>query len=164
MRNKIQVFGLPRSGTNFVEWSLRNNFVGLDYVNIDVKSNLVGFKHFGRLQALKHNYPSLDYSDFVVVVWRDVDEWLKSVKSFRHTRGSKFSRGTLEEYLGEAKKISEDKRLIYNHRFLVNHYFDCLEEISLKFGVELVDNPVFPSKRLLTDGGVSMGSEEFVLS
>lgn len=157
-RNKIQVFGLPRSGTNFLEWTLRNNFLGLNYQDINVRYSyrVEGFPAVG---AVKHEFPSLSYSDFAIVIYRDADEWLASLKRFDFTSGSQFRREMLDEYLAVARKLPEERVLIYNHNYVVNHYFDVLEEIAGKFSVELVDDPKQPRNRIATDFGKSLTAE-----
>jgi hypothetical protein len=77
-RNKIQVYGLPRSGTNFIEWTLRNNFYNVDYNNIAATNEVKGSGPHETL--LKHNYPTLDNSDGVIVIYKEFDEWKRSLK------------------------------------------------------------------------------------
>ena len=60
---KVRVFGLQGSGTNFVEWTVQNNFNGLELSIENVIRNVDGDVHFGKNQNLKHCYPIND-SDF----------------------------------------------------------------------------------------------------
>ena len=48
VKNGIQVFGLPRSGTNFIKWPLKNNFKNIFYNNLymDYKNKQISVKHY----------------------------------------------------------------------------------------------------------------------
>ena len=55
---QIQIFGLQRSGTNFLHWTLNNNFIldeKIDYSisNSDIKGNIKGMAKYNQPQSMK---------------------------------------------------------------------------------------------------------------
>lgn len=89
MKNTIQVFGLPRSGTNFLEWSIIEYFDGIKYVNIYEICDVSGLNIFGNNAAVKHSLPKLKYSDHIVVIYKDFEKWSKSYKKWSNREPKK---------------------------------------------------------------------------
>ena len=106
--NKVQVFGLPRSGTNFIEWTLQNNF-NITYNNLYDVCNTVGLNEFGQRNALKHNYPILDRCDFAIVIYKTFEQWQKSMA--KDKRGL-CERSTYDKYLEIANNLPKDRVLV----------------------------------------------------
>ena len=78
--NKIQVYGMQGSGTNFLEYSLRNNFIDLEYDGtLSAVGNVKGDERFGVQQSLKHTLPNRDNGK-ALIIYRDYEEWNYSVK------------------------------------------------------------------------------------
>ena len=141
--NKIQVFGLPRSGTNFIEWTLRNNF-GMDVSPMhEIQNDVEG--SFPYWTDFKHGYPTLSHSQFAVVIWKDYDEWKESIK--RQGWVYQVSKETHQKYIDKGIELGENC-IVVNHRWAVENYNELLNTISSKFGVKLVDNPIQPNKRI----------------
>jgi hypothetical protein len=157
IKNKIQVFGLPRSGTNFVEWTLRNNFVGIDYNVIDVINNVPG--SFPHTTLLKHNYPTLQYSHYGILIYKPFFEWQHSLKKNGWSFG--ITQYGYQKYI-EAGKSLGNKFLVVEWDWCVKNYNTFLLKIKNRFNVILIDNPIFPTKRLMCDSGITLSEEDFV--
>tara|TARA_Y100001972_G_C7645185_1_gene324196 strand:+ start:397 stop:870 length:474 start_codon:yes stop_codon:yes gene_type:complete len=138
VKNDIQVFGLPRSGTNFIEWSLKNNFKNIFYNNLymDYKNKQISVKHY---------FPSFIYSDYVIIIYKEYNPWLISMKKDgKHP--SEWPE--YEQFLKVANSLPKDKTIIIEHTWAVENYFQLLDLISEKFNFELIDNPTQPKYRL----------------
>lgn len=145
-KNIVQVYGIPRSGTNFVEWSLVNNFVNLEYKNIyGKKSEPFNFS------ITKHHYPSLEHSKFAIVIYK---EFKASQESYKRWCGKTLNRKIYDEYLSRARALDPRKTIIFEHSWLVDNYQEGLKQISDKFGLKLKDKTTQPFNRM-DKGGAS---------
>lgn len=151
-KNIVQVYGIPRSGTNFVEWSLVNNFVNLEYKNIyiDLPANKLLFK----TNIVKHQYPSFDYSDYVVVIYKKFENSQKSYSKWSGRR-EPLSRELYDEYLLKARTLSPRKTIIFEHSWLVDNYQKGMEQISNKFDLKLKDQITQPLNRMNKAGALA---------
>ncbi len=159
MRNKIQVFGLQRSGTNFVEWTLNYNFSNLNYQTISVLCDIPSDMWFGQVSALKHNFPNLDYSDYAIVIYKDFKSWIHSMKRANfHSKLYDVSTTiqTYEIYMERAKSLPEDKTILIEHSEATKNYYEFLKLIAQKFDVQMNEVLIPPMNRMATDGGMSM--------
>ena len=95
MKNDIQVYGLPRSGTNLLEWSIVNYFEGVVYKNKYKVCDVEGLVKYGENIAAKHSYPSFEFSDKVVVIYKEFHKWEKSYKKWAKNSPKKTSMGKL---------------------------------------------------------------------
>lgn len=131
-KNKIQVYGLPRSGTNFLEWSLVNNFKNLEYKNYYSKPDI---KEIPRTKvAIKHNFPNLHDSQFCIVIYKD---WPIFQDSYKKWAKKDLNKKTYDLYISKAKKLDHKRVLIFNHSWLCKNYVLGMKMISKKFEVEL---------------------------
>lgn len=137
-KNLIQVYGLPRSGTNFVEWTLVNNFVDLKYKNIYLPSGdenippVVSSVRKGKI-ALKHSYPSLQYSKYAIVIYK---EWDPFSISFKKWANRSCPIDQYEKYLNIAKSLDSKRCLFIEHSLAHNNYNSFVDKISEKFKVK----------------------------
>jgi len=153
MINKIQVFGLQRSGTNFMEWSLINNFKDLDYKIIpyyesEFLGNIEGMAQFNRPQSIKHLLPVMDYSDYVIGIYKDFDSWLVSVKKSGHIKNHNLSEKIHNEWLNKFNELPKKKSILINHSEMVKNYEETLLSISNKFKINLNDNIIYPENKM----------------
>ena len=158
-RQKIQVFGLQRSGTNFIEWTLIHNFTNSDYVSMSSIGNVPGDERFDMVQSLKHCYPTLDYSDYIIVIQRDYPVWINSLR--KRFRKCKYTEETYDEYYTMAKNLDQTKTIVVNHKWVIDNYFEFLDMLSDRFGLIQVENPTQPTKRVGVDGGRSLTNKAF---
>jgi len=159
--NKIQVYGMQRSGTNFLEWSLKNNFVDLEYDGTTSSiGNVKGDERWGIPQSLKHTLPNLDNGK-ALIIQRDYEEWNQSVKS-------KFPscHYTLKDYTYYyntpfRENWHQDDYILVNHRWCVKNYYTLLIGISGRFGCKISEDWQQPLKRLHVDGGKTLLSTDY---
>lgn len=166
MRNNIQVFGLPRSGTNFIEYTLRVNILGLDYVPLNddklfgsnsddliISNNITG--------SVKHAWPSMDYSDYVIVIYKDYDKWVESIKR-KDWYMYPVDYGTYSKYIDYGMSLPKDKCIVVNHDWVVNNYKSFLYMIENKFGYKVKDDWSQPKKRFNMDCGISWSDDNYI--
>lgn len=158
MKNLIQVFGLPRSGTNFMEWTIVNNFKNIRYKNLYAEGNVENFYTYGSKESIKHNYPSLNYSKYAIVIYKKFEIWKQSMIKYNKDQFAKKS--VYNKYLKKAEELDENFVLIYDHQHVMNDYFDVLNEISNKFNIEKIDDPQKPKYRLDKGGANARQTSE----
>jgi len=150
MKNTIQVFGLPRSGTNFLEWSIVEYFDSIIYENKYQTCDIEGLNKHNKLIALKHSYPSLDNSDYVIVIYKDFEKWSKSYKKWSKREVKK---EIWENYLNITNKIDNKRCLIISHDELVYNYEEIIKKISKKFNLTLKDKSIVKPDGYFNKGG-----------
>lgn len=129
MRDKIQVYGLQRSGTNFLEWTLKNNFY-IDYNSTKVGiSNVIGDGRYKGYQSLKHCLPNL-HNGKALIIKRDFEDWDASVK--KQFPECNYSRETYDFYYNTPyrENWNEKEFLLVNHKWAVLNYGELLKSIS----------------------------------
>lgn len=163
MRNKVQVFGLQRSGTNFLEWSLRNNF-DINYQNISSIGNVKGDMWYGKNQSLKHCLPTLEHSDYAIVIWRDYDKWNNSVqRAFPHCN---YTKTNWYQYITHSYNFANEnygKVMLVEHKWAVENYETMLKAMGKLFQIELKKDWRQPTNYMNRDGGITMSNSEFRL-
>jgi hypothetical protein len=155
MKNTVQIFGLPKSATNFMEWTILNNFVDVVYKNI-----------YLTWHAYKHSTPTLDYSEYSIIIYKEYPIWEKSMKRYFIHRPAPARRwkstwriaglADLQDvwnhyygpFINNLHDLPQDRIMLLNHRIVVNNYFEVVEEIHDKFNIKPVDSPVQPEYRL----------------
>lgn len=152
--NKIQVYGLPRSGTNFVEWSLVNNFENLEYKNV---YNFCEIQEYPKKALLpysnkiveKHNYPKLEICNFAIVIFK---KWDLFSDSYYRWAGSRLPKQIYDRFLDKANDLDKSKIIIFEHTWLVENYAEGLRMISDKFSIKLKDKIAQPKNELDKSG------------
>lgn len=167
MKNKIQVFGLQCSGTNFVEWSLLNNFEGLDYQwNLSSIGDVKGDMFYGTQQSLKHCYPNNYQSDVSLIIERDFESWNTSVK--KNFPQCSYTKKDWDNYydLVYREGWMAPHFLHFGYDWVVQNYEDFLYIIerrlrSWDYDISVKPNWVQPKMRLKRDGGRTLSSTPF---
>lgn len=73
----IQVWGLWRSGTNFVEYLVRNNIKNNNYEYRE------GYNEFtGKTDALKHCYPDNSVATYHIGIFKQLGDWISSYERY----------------------------------------------------------------------------------
>lgn len=149
MEKIIQIFGLQRSGTNFLHWSLHNNFINIKKIDYSISEpniigNIEGMAKFGKPQSIKHLYPTLEYSDDIIGIYKDYDDWLESVKKSGHLLNIEKAPYVYNNWLEEFKNINEDNKLLIHYNEFVENYEKTMILISNKFNLEVKDEIIFP--------------------
>ena len=146
---QIDVFGLPRSGTNFLQWSLRNNFEDVELDGNEIVINDVQ-PPIPKLIHKKHTLPKLE-SDGCIVIYKEFIEWTESLERFKKNMWFPYNLSTWEKYLDTARELPKDKTLIVEHSWCVENYEELLSIISNKFGVKLKEDWEKPIYRFNID-------------
>ena len=147
MYNKIQVYGLPRSGTNFIEWSLMNNFKDLIYYLGNTYTDVEGLFFYKQeiVTSVKHCYPSLDKCEFALVICKDFENWKSSMDKLGWSRGNE--QEVYDEYLKRAEELDPERTIILNHKWCTQNYVECLNLISEKTNTPLKEEIKIPTKK-----------------
>ena len=138
MKNKIQIYGLKKSGTNFLEFSLVKNFPEVGYFN--------AYPSDGRpFMALKHYRPNMDEAEQgIIYIYKDFDKWVPSVT--REYPGDRLAQW--REFLDLVKTFDESKCLILNHGWCVDNFEEMLRLIADKFNLTMPEEPIKPTMYL----------------
>lgn len=150
--NNIQVYGLQRSGTNFLEWTLLNNFTDVNYKRYTeydkvVKSPYKGLAKYNEYQSIKHTTPCLDFSANIVAIYKPVNEWIDSIQKSGHCVNINLAIESYEQWHRDLKKVPNLNKVSYSHKEFIEYYFDILHVIQDKFRVTLNENLIQPKKR-----------------
>jgi hypothetical protein len=143
---KLGVFGLPRSGTNFMEWTLRTNFIDLEVEERDFILNDVP-PHIPKVIHKKHTYPKLDGLHGCIVIYKPFLDWVESLERFKKTMWFPYTLSSWESYMDKARELPKDKTLIVEHKWCVDNYETLLSNISSHFGVKLKEGWDIPLYR-----------------
>lgn len=141
---RVGVFGLPRSGTNYMEWTLKSNFIDLDVPEVDFMLNDVP-PHIPKIIHKKHTFPKLDALDGCVVIYKEYEEWVKSLERFKKRMWFPYTFQSWKDYLEKARELPTDKSLIVEYNWCVNNYELLLSNISSHFGVKIKEDWKLPS-------------------
>lgn len=133
---KLGVFGLPRSGTNFIEWTLKNNFTELEVEERNFTYNDV-FPFIPKIIHTKHNHPTLSGLDGCIVIYKPFIQWIESLERFKSKMVLPYTLQSWESYLEKSKQLDKDKTMIVEHEWCVKNYDTLLFNISSKFGVKI---------------------------
>ena len=150
MKNDIQVYGLPRSGTNLLEWSLVNYFEDIVYENKYKVCDVEGIFKYGNYIAAKHSYPSFEFSDKVVVIYKEFHKWEKSYKKWAKDSPKK---QVWENYIKKSESLDTNRCIIISHKELNNNFEVTLKKISDKFGFKLKNIELSKPKNYMNRGG-----------
>jgi hypothetical protein len=170
--NKIQVFGMQRSGTNFIEWSLKNNIEGLEYDgSVSAIGNVKGDMFYGKEQSLKHCKPELDERRVALIVKRNFDDWDKSVRNRFKQCG--YTKETYDWYYDTPERedwftpfyinLSYEDTVVNYEKFL-NHIAHRLRWFFNDDSYKVKENWVQPTKRTTNDGGKTLTNIDFNLN
>ena len=168
MKNTVQIYGLPRSGTNFAEWTLKEYFKDIKYENLYKKCDVEKINIYGAYVAAKHSYPSFEFSDNIIVIYKDLNKWGKSYKKWLRER----ARGRTdsiekwsdkddileiwENYLNKAKELNIKNCIIISHDELYNNYKNNIKLFSKKFNLKLKEKEIILPKNCLDKGGAKV--------
>lgn len=162
--NKVQIFGLQRSGTNFIEWTLNNNFIDANYKRFTehhkiVKGNYQGLARFNQYQSIKHTRPTLKFSDYIIAIYKPLDQWLESIIKSNHCLDIELSKKSYNIWHQDLVNIPKEKKIVYSHKQFYDRYDIILNEIASKFEITLNNNITYPKYRL--DKNCKLTNQEY---
>lgn len=109
MKNSVQVFGLPRSGTNLIEYIIRY-YYNIDYYNIYNICKEINYKHYyNKKIAIKHLYPFID-NNKIIIIFRE--KYLENKSSTLYYNNLKDKKNIYEKYLSKIKKNKDNKNCL----------------------------------------------------
>jgi len=154
---QIQIFGLQRSGTNFLHWTLNNNFIldeKIDYSlsNDNVKGNIKGMARYNQPQSIKHLYPTFEYSNYIIGIYKNFDNWFNSAKKSKHLVDINMAKDIHKSWLDKFDSLPNQKKILLNYEEFVNKYETKIMEISNKFNLK-INNPIIFPKYEMNKGG-----------
>jgi len=176
--NDVQVIGMYKSGTNFVEWSLNNNFEDIDYRDISrrmrrtricpvTRESLPEPKigEWGQLIAIKHLFPGLDITwNNTIAIYREFDVWANSMKEYTEKDDTVFNiplqEGWDNWWKGINEQLDPERTIVVEHSWAVKNYSDFMNLIVDKFGYTLKKDFRAPSFRLDKGGAQAVETEE----
>jgi len=74
----IQVWGLHRSGTNYIEYLIRNNIKNNNYEQRQAYN-----KFTGKTDSLKHCYPDINVAKYHICIFKPLNQWLISHEKYQ---------------------------------------------------------------------------------
>lgn len=127
IKNTIQIYGLPRSGTNYLEYLMLNN-LKVSYERIFVVSQNRKEFNFEKKIALKHLIPKRKYSAYYLIIYKSPKKWLNSFYNYNNKQllyndpkiAATLYNNYMEAYLFFLKKYPNRTCLI-NHSLLLGN-------------------------------------------
>lgn len=156
IKNTIQVYGLPRSGTNFIEWSLVKNFRYIRYENIYEQCEIKEVRRWLPKEdatiAVKHQYPSFEHANKVIVIYKEWDVWIDSFNRWAQAhKENTFPKKIYDNYLSVAESLDPERTMILQHSHAVDNFNLVMHTISEKFN--LIARPELRQPTLVLDKG-----------
>lgn len=149
------IYGLPRSGTNFLEYLVRNN------IQCKYETKYVGGGKYRKgKMALKHSTPDEKHGDYFIILLKTSGNF---VKSYRKWSGSTEAHALfvyndmIKEYL-KFYLSNDDRTVIIFHEDLIGNEEKYIDRICWKFGLKRsTDEFVKPKVGIKMDksGGMS---------
>ena len=145
----IQVWGLHRSGTNYVEYLIRNNIKNNNYYRREAFNEFTGY-----IDSLKHCYPQLNVAKYHICIFKPLNEWLSSHNRYNQKKLT----NPVESYM-EWEKVFIDFSSQNANVVLINYNNFIGKELwwfrEWKWDVEFNDVFSIPMKRMGRESGTS---------
>lgn len=160
---EVRIYGLPRSGTNFLEYLIRNN---TDCIyEYDYKK---GDEYLGWSSeiAIKHCCPNDDDNlDIYLIIVKNKSSFIESYKkwdkyNYSHRDISNMYEKAIDDYI-KFKQDYPSKVEIIPYEKLVGNEAKYLKILSYKFGFNINDKIDIPKKKMSRDGGISLTKKVF---
>jgi hypothetical protein len=161
--NKIQIYGLRRSGTNFLENLILKYFDPLYHLIITNQNIHPLHPKYNKKVSLKHTLPNFNYSKFIIIVYKPYEEWVKSVTRKYGDKSSIYK--IWESFSNESLKIYNPKNTIITDWYTAaTNYESLIYHISEKFNLPILNpNTSPPLNKLGTDSGKEFLNQKFTL-
>lgn len=138
-----------------------NNFTDIGYKNIYLNPGDKMIPQFlsslrpGKA-ALKHSYPNLQYSKYIIVIYK---EWDKFSPSFKRWGVKEYPHKEYQKYLDIARSIDPEKHLLIEHSWACENYNIFVNKISEKFKITKNNTTRAPTNRLNKGGALCRETE-----
>lgn len=145
----IQVWGLHRSGTNYVEYLIRNNIKNNNY------TRRVAYNEFtGQMDSLKHCYPQIDAAKYHICIFKPLEQWYASHERYNQKKLT----NPIQAYM-QWEKVFTDFSNQNNNVALINYNNFIGKELwwLRQWGWEIEFNDIFsiPIKRMGKESGTN---------
>jgi hypothetical protein len=132
MTNIIQVYGLPRSGTNLIEYIIQK-YYGIKYDNIYKLNYEIAYKSYiKKKMAIKHLLPVIDNNKIIIIYKK---EYLKNKSSSTYYKNNQQKKEIYNFYIKYIKKYENNKDcFIIVYEDLLNNTRKILEDLDLFIG------------------------------
>ena len=162
-KNTVQIYGLPRSGTNFLEWSVLNNFKYVRYKNFYEDCTIDELRACLQIDdpsiAVKHQRPSLQYSNRVIVIHREWRNWIPDFQEWAGAASLNFTKRVYDDYLDSARLLPKKNVLMISHEWMVMNFGKAIARIEKKFDLKRKPELVQPMN-ILDQGGANCKQTE----
>ena len=163
MKNKIQVFGLRRSGTNLVEHLILKYF-DKDYRTFCVPQTVhKTHPQYNKIESLKHTPPNLDYSEFAIIIFKPYNDWCASIEKRYGKEYNKESWNAFHRFSIDLYNKNPDKVIIIDWIDCAVYYEKFINHVSHRFRLPVNEISNRPSKKLDTFAGQKLMNEDFII-
>lgn len=160
--NEFQVFGLPRSGTNLIEYILIHYF-DLNYKNIYCEKNNTSMKLYNcdKKYAIKHQIPFIN-NNKIIIIYKEL--YLKNISSNNYFDNYSTKQQTYHEYLNYIERFKNNASvLIIKYEELIKLTKENIIKMELFIGKKSKQYKL-PKYKLNKDGGQTCSKELFDLN
>ncbi len=153
----IQPYGLRRSGTNFVENIILNHFDS-NYDNTPSYQNICeSHPKYLQPESLKHTLPTLNHSDFIIIIYKPFEIWGESMKKY----GQPYNYKIWETFHTKVLSLPFKKTIITDWYKAVTNYDKFIIHIAEKFNLPLDQIHPQPKNKMNRSHGESISSSQF---
>lgn len=161
VKSDIQIWGLPRTGTNYLEYLIINN-VNCTYINSHKK--LSDYFKYNSKVALKHTKPSNTHSKYHIILLKTSGNFIKSF--------TKWKKCSVNEAIITYKKAicdyikfyneNKDQCVIVFHEDLINNEKLFISKIIHKFNLRQRSKDIISiDKRMDKSGGEGYTNKKY---
>ena len=163
---KIWVFGLQRSGTNFLEYLIRKN------LNVSYETEYCDNEYIGKIHdSLKHSKPKLgDDIDYYILIFKLKPNFVESFNKWRIGTGAKIKINPdvlydkmVKDYIDFYNK-NREKCILVLYEDLYGNEGEFINFVSDKFTIDVNGEIDIPKNRMGRNGGGTTTKESFELT
>jgi hypothetical protein len=161
MKINVRIYGLPRSGTNFLEFLINKNTDCRYETEYRDRS-----EYTNKYSAIKHCKPLEDGKDLYIFIIKNKENFIKSYKKWdnkpKEYIEALYNTG-LNDYIEFVKEYPNKSVIIPYEKLLYNEYA-YMKKLSIEFGFRLNDDFKIPKKRMNRNGGKSATNIDFKIN
>ena len=156
--NKIQIYGLPRTGTNYVEFLIKNNLDN-NYKSMHSKvqkpKNVEDSYIKTSFIATKHCKPNIELGENFIIVLKESGNFISSFKKWRRFSENEiidiYLRG-IADYIKFFNKF-ESKVIIVFHEDILGNEEKFIDLVSKKFNIDKLSNEIITTDLIMNRSG-----------
>ncbi len=155
--NNIDIYGLPRTGTNYLEYLVRHNLCYYERNFVPKWQTYIFDYHISYYVAKKHSNPGLHTNNNVLIILKKYPNFLKSFKKWQGVGIRKRSeyeifemyKKAIADYLKYYEKNSESTIIVLFEKLLHNEKA-VLQRISEKFNMSFDADNIVTSDKIVS--------------